>query len=361
MSDHAAAAPPDDAGRLRPQIESLSAGGAPGVFEFRVMLPDGGIRWLHSRGERVRRADGGHSVFGVTRDITDLVAARERLRMAETQYRILFEHNPMPMWVFERETLHFLAVNDAMLQHYGYAREDLVGRSILEIRPEEERAAVERMARGPAGSQGRVATHLHKDGSRLRAAIHTRDIEFEGRAARLVLAQDVTEQERNEQRFQLIARATNDAVWDWDFETGVTWRSDNVYPLFGYKPGEFGPSLSAWEDLLHPEDRDRVMANLPHLNDTGADEWESDYRLRRRDGTYAQVHDRAFLLRNAQGLVTRAVGGMIDVTEKHQQETDLRLLRRAVDATENGVSISDARAPDMPLVYGMSNTTCEAQ
>jgi len=107
-----------------------------------------------------------------------------------------------------------------MLANYGYTREELLAASMLDIRPSGDAEAVRATARLNAEErpQGHVWTHLRKDGSRLRSAIHTRDIIFEGKAARLVLAEDVTERERSEERFQLIARATSDAVWDWDFD-----------------------------------------------------------------------------------------------------------------------------------------------
>ena len=165
---------------------------------------------------------------------------------------------------------------------------------------------------------------------------------------------DVTERERNEERFQLIARATSDAVWDWDFEADTTWRSDNIYALFGYAPGEFGPNLQAWEQLLHPDDRARVVDSVRLAAASGASEWECEYRLRRKDGAYAEVRDRAFILRDIDGRAVRALGGMLDVTQRNRDEVNLRLLRRAVEATDNGIVIADARQPDFPIVYANS-------
>ena len=310
---------PDDVPRVRALSDLMAAGGGSQDIEFRVVDADGGIRHVLAHAavlfdDRTRR------LRGVVQDVTELVAARERAQESQAQYQYLFEHNPLPMWVFDRETLAFLAVNDAMLQHYGYARPELLGHSILEIRPPEDKVRAEGSARTPgeARPQGETWTHLRRDGSRLRAAVHVRDIEFGERPARLVLAEDVTERERNEQRFQLVARATTDAVWDWDMERGVTWRSENVFQLFGYAPGEFGSNLQAWGELLHPDDRDPVLARLQQAIDSGASEWQDDYRLRRRDGSYADVHDRGFILRDVDGRAVRAVGGMVDVTERQR-------------------------------------------
>jgi diguanylate cyclase (GGDEF)-like protein/PAS domain S-box-containing protein len=296
----------------------MAASGIPRDIAFRVVHADGSVRHVLSHASTFDLGD--HHMRGVVQDVTELFAAREGERETRAQYRYLFEHNPLPMWVFDRETLAFLAVNDAMLGHYGYAREELIGRSILEIRPAEERTRAEASALVPGEErpQGETWTHLRRDGSRLRAGVHVRDIEFEGRPARLVLAEDVTERERTEQRFQLVARATTDAVWDWDMERGVTWRSENVFQLFGYAPGEFGSTLAAWGELLHPDDREPVLARLQQAIDSGASEWQDDYRLRRKDGSYADVHDRGFILRDVDGQAVRAVGGMVDVSERQR-------------------------------------------
>jgi diguanylate cyclase (GGDEF)-like protein/PAS domain S-box-containing protein len=85
--------------------------------------------------------------------------------------------------------------------------------------------------------------------------------------------------------------------------------------------------------------------------DPQADTWEEEYRFRRGDGSYADVVDRGIFARDPAGRATRMVGGMLDVSERRRREADLRLLSRAVEAASNGITIADARAPDLPLVY----------
>lgn len=345
---------PQDRERRQNDIAALLAGGEPIETQYRILRADGAVRTIYARGEWSDRTPGRRVLRGIQQDITELAEARERLRQAHDEYRFLFEHNPLPMWVFDCETLAFLAVNDTMLETYGYSREELLASTLLDIRPPEEAMAAEAVARLKTHErpQGRVWTNLRKDGSRLRAAIHSRDIEFNGRPAQLVLAQDVTERERSEQRFQLVAHATSDAIYDLDTETGHLWWSDSFYHLFGFTREDVQPTLQAWEDLLHPDDLARVNASLDvAIQDAAVSEWEVEYRFRRSDGSYADVGDRGFLLRDEHGRAVRMVGGMLDLTQKHRYESDLRLLRRAVESTENGVVISDARLPELPVVY----------
>ncbi|MGH8077659.1 MAG: PAS domain S-box protein, partial [Lysobacter sp.] len=344
----------DDRKRIQALARALIDSGTPCDAEFRVVRPDGDVRVISCRSTRETAPDGRVIIRSVQQDITELAQARDRMRAAEAQYRFLFDNNPLPMWVFDRETLAFLAVNDAMLRTYGYSREELLAGTMLDIRPPEDAAAIRAAARLDTHErpQGRVWTHLRKDGSRLRAAIHTQDIEFNGRRARLVLALDVTERERSEERFQLVARATSDAVYDFDVKNGQLWWSDSFYSQLGYSRDDVAPTLDAWAELLHPEDHVRVNASLEAaLADPAVSEWEQEYRLRRSDGTYADMVERGFLLRDEQGVTIRMVGGLLDLTQRHRYESDLRLLRRAVESTENGVVISDARLPDLPVVY----------
>ncbi len=344
---------PDDRERMRGYLSRALGGGELSETEYRILRPDGEVRAVYARAEWIDRTPGQRMLRGIQQDITELADARQRLREAEADYRYMFDHNPLPMWVYDRETLRLLAVNDAMLANYGYTRDELLAGSILDIRPPEDVEEVIAVARMDAEQrpQGLVWTHLRKDGSRMRAAIHSRDIRFEERTARLVLALDVTERERSEQRFQLVARATSDAIWDWDPQTDATWRSDNAYVLFGYSRDELGSTMDVVDTLLHPDDRARIRASLGRAIASERTEWEETYRLRRKDGSYADVLDRGFLLRDAHGRAIRMVGGMLDVTQKQRDEADLHLLRRAVESADNGILIADARLPDVPAVY----------
>ncbi|MCJ0826841.1 EAL domain-containing protein [Luteimonas sp. 50] len=344
---------PDDVPRLRALADQVTAGARQAAAEFRVLLPGGAQRHVQARGELQVDASGDPWLRGVQQDITALTETRERLRAAEAQYRFLFKHNPLPMWVFDRESLRFLAVNDAMVRHYGYDRETLLSMTLLDIRPREDRAAVRHSVDAPIDErlQGEVWTHLRSDGKPLRMAIHSHDIEFEHRPARLVAADDVTERERSEQRFRLVARATSDAVWDWDVVTGDLWWSDSFFSVFGYGRGDMAPTIQAWESMIHPDDLGRVIASLELALQSHQEEWQEGYRFRRKDGSYAEVQDRGFILRDARGSALRAAGGMLDMTQALRDNEDLRLLRRAVDSAANGIVIADARRFDFPVVY----------
>jgi len=130
--------------------------------------------------------------------------AEEALRRSEETYRLLFERHPAPMWVYEPESLRFLAVNEAAIATYGYTREEFLSMTIEQIRPAEDSVALRTMISDP--SRGRVEAgvwrHVRKDGSIIAAAVSSNALEFDGRRARLVLARDVTEQQRLEEQLR---------------------------------------------------------------------------------------------------------------------------------------------------------------
>ncbi len=125
--------------------------------------------------------------------------AEKALRESESQYRLLFESNPLPLWVFDCETLAFLAVNEAAVRHYGYTRQEFLAMTLKEIGPPEGVAALlEGASRDVEGlSETVVWQHRKKDGTIIDVEITRHSIQFGGRRAELVLAHDVTNERRS--------------------------------------------------------------------------------------------------------------------------------------------------------------------
>ena len=178
--------------------------------EYRIVLRDGLIKWISLRGAAVRDQDSRLKITGTIVDATPRIEAQKRIADAERQFRLIFNENPLPFWVFDAATLKFLEVNSAAVAQYGYSREEFLGMTILDIRPEQ--AQDELLADVSAGREGfhlpRIWTHRRKDGSLFEVNIHTANLEFGGKPARLILAEDISANIEYEQ--QLAFRASRD-------------------------------------------------------------------------------------------------------------------------------------------------------
>ena len=134
----------------------------------------------------------------------DVAARTASLQESEARYRMMFESNPQPMWVFDRETFYFLAVNDAAIEHYGYSRQEFLAMKVTDMRPAEERGRFLRFVDDRSVGVRSVGLwkHVRRDGSVIDVEISSHDMIFDGRPALHSLAVDVTERLRMEQEIR---------------------------------------------------------------------------------------------------------------------------------------------------------------
>lgn len=132
-----------------------------------------------------------------------------------------------------------------------------------------------------------------------------------------------TELRASEERFQLLSRATNDAIWDWNIVTNDLWWSDGFEAQFGYRRDDVHPEIDSWLNRIHPEDRERILSDVRRAIDDGKADWSGAYRYRRKDGSYAEVLDRGHVIRDDSGKPIRMIGGMTDQTERRSLEAQL--------------------------------------
>ena len=143
-------------------------------------------------------------------------------------------------------------------------------------------------------------------------------------------AHDITKQKHVEatlreaqQRYEVVSRATNDAVWDWDVGTSSCTWNHGLQAIFGY--AEAGSDLAWWMDRLHPEDAPRITRSIDAVLEGEGSLWSDEYRFRSADGTYADVLDRGYVMRDASGRGHRMIGSMMDLTKQKKVEARLTL------------------------------------
>ena len=164
------------------------------------------------------------------------------------------------------------------------------------------------------------------------------------------VALDLTERKKaeeqlriSEDRFVLLGRATNDMAWDWDLETDNMWRNENLRNLFGYAAEDMEPAGTWWEQRIHPDDRHRVTTELHAAIARGDRFWSAQYRWRRKDGTYATVLDRGYVMPDEHGKPVRMVGSTMDISKRRREETIRDAIYRISEAA--------VTAKDLPAFY----------
>jgi diguanylate cyclase (GGDEF)-like protein/PAS domain S-box-containing protein len=268
----------------------------------------------------------------------DRARAYQAVEEGEARYRLLFERNPMPLWVYDVETLRFLAVNEAMLDHYGYSREQLLGMTAMDIRPEDERETFDAYRRSrPRGLiKAGLWRHRRRDGGIIDVEVTSHSLMWEGRAARLVLAHDVTERLRaesavreREQRLRNVLTDAIDALLVVDLDGSVVFANPAAGLLFDAAPESLIGAPFALPTVLDSEFSEAEVTSTggqAHAIESRVSETVWDDQLAR-------------------------LVALRDVTERRRSEERLRVLERAIESTTNGVLICDARRPDLPMVY----------
>ncbi|HET7896066.1 MAG TPA: PAS domain S-box protein, partial [Flavisolibacter sp.] len=128
----------------------------------------------------------------------------------------------------------------------------------------------------------------------------------------------------SKERFDLVAKATQDAIWDWNLVTNELWWNVGYKELFGYKEEDIETHIDSWNRCIHPDDKERVLFSINQVIGRGGTNWAAEYRFRRKDGSYAIVLDRAYAMQDENGRTIRMLGSMQDITQRKQAEEGLR-------------------------------------
>lgn len=240
---------------------------------------------------------------------------------------LLFERHPDPMWIYDLETLRILQVNDAAQQRYGYTHDEFLQLTIKDIRPADDIPALEHnLAHVSQGiDDAGLWRHQTKSGDILHVAITSETLTIEGRRAELVCARDVTEHIRlqsladtNQERFRLIAKATNDVIWDWNLVTNEVWWNESIDTVCGYARDSLEPDATSWTRRIHPDDLHRIETSIHAVLDGKASNWLEEYRFMHANGKPLHVIDRGFVIRDESGKAVRMLGSMVNVTEQRE-------------------------------------------
>ncbi|WP_297337611.1 PAS domain-containing protein [Algoriphagus sp.] len=151
------------------------------------------------------------------------------------------------------------------------------------------------------------------------------------------------ELEASNERFELVAKATNDAIWDYDILNDQLFWGKGFQTLFGYDPDLFEPRFEKLIGLIHQEDRPRIIEKIEEMmKSSESNHWIEEYRFLKADGSYSFVADRASFIRNTKGIPIRAIGAMSDITERKSYEESLKRLNENLEKQAKELAISNS-------------------
>jgi PAS domain S-box-containing protein len=126
---------------------------------------------------------------------------------------------------------------------------------------------------------------------------------------------------QSNERFEKVAEATNDAIWDWNILENTLYWGAGLKNLFGYEFEKTTPTLETWTNHIHPEDREWVLQSIyGALEKPNQSDWIAEYRYQKNDGTFSDVVDKGIVIRDEKGNPIRMVGAMNDITERKNFE-----------------------------------------
>ncbi|HEY0583478.1 MAG TPA: PAS domain S-box protein, partial [Chloroflexota bacterium] len=321
--------------------------------EYRLIRGDGETRWLRITTLTVSRRCGVPSrVVGTMLDLTD----RRRL---DAHLQLLLASTGEGIYGVDLEG-RCTFINAAGAAALGYEPDQLLGRQLhLLIHHSRADGANYPVDECPiltalgSGSGCRVDTDVlwRRDGTPLAIDYAANPMLRDGIVSGAVVTfRDIGERKEaearlrsSEERLRLVTWATHDAIWDWNIQTGKDTWSVGLDSVLGYTVDGLGTNHEWWARRIHPDDRERVLASIRAAIAGTASTWSDEYRFLLADGTYADILDRGYVVRDAGERALRMIGAMQDVTEqkaarKHQEALTRTEKMRALGQMASGVA-----------------------
>lgn len=270
-------------------------------------------------------------MVGVVHDITQRKKQEEQLVEAEAKFRTLVEQSLIGVYIIKDGK--FVYINPRLAQTFGYTQEELTNTNAVNIIVPADKARVAENIRARAEGEKQTlhyeATGLSKQGKEVHVEIFCGGNLYPGGSTIMGTLLDVTERKDAEkemiaanERFNLIAQATNDAVWDWDIVNDTNWGNEIFYKYYGTKPGD--PSnYETFLSRVHPDDRQRIVEKAQKAVQRNQEIVVDEFRFRIADGTYRYFFDRAYIIYDLEKRPIRMLGSMMDITEKHRLEEEI--------------------------------------
>ena len=341
---------------IRQRAARLLAGESPGMIEHKIVRLDGTIIEVELSAALLEETS--HAIQVIVRDLTDRRRAEQALRESEERLRLAFAGAQEGVYDWNVETGEVF-YSPRWCEMLGYTTDEIephVSAWERLLHPEDRAGAlglIEGVMRGERDYRMEFRLR-HKSGEYVDILSRGYAVRRSpgGAVVRIVGTHfDLTERKRaemalreSEERLTLAFAGAQEGVWDWNLETGAVFYSTQWKQMLGYTDEEIEPHVSAWERLLHPEERARAReANEAVAR--GGQFYQGEFRLRHKDGHYIHVLSRGFPVRRVSGgPVVRIVGTHFDLTERKRTEEILRRAHEELEARVRERTVELARA-----------------
>lgn len=319
-------------------------------YELELRKKNGEHIWVEVNEAPIARNGKTTAIVGSLTNITERKKMEDRLKQSEEYYRTFTDI--LPQTVFEiNPDGRITFTNKTGLETFGYSPAEFEkGLNVVQmIKPDDRKRAVSNINRILQGEKAENNEYIavRKNGTEFPVLIFTSPTYKNGQPVGLRgIVLDITERKHAEnlinesnERFRLIANATNDGIWEWNILTNESWWNDNLYKQFGL-PLETEPNYENWLKPIHPDDRDRIAKSFKEILESNSNHWTEEFRCILHDGTIGYILDRGYIQRDSNGKAIRMLGSTMDLTELKKAEEVLRtsqlLLSNALEIANMG-------------------------
>jgi len=311
-------------GRKVEELRAAFAAREPFENEVRIRSANGDYRWFVLRMTPLRNEQGTIvKWYGTASDVEERRRAMEALRDSEERWQAVFEHNPTMYFIVD-EAGTILSVNPFGAEQLGYSVNELVGRSVLNVFHETDRAAIQRNAASCLEQLGQSmsweARKVRKDGTVLWVRETGKAMLMKERPVILIVCEDITERKRLENRLAEAQRISHTGSFAYDVAgRRLIYSSEEHHRLFGFDPAAGMPAPKDWALRIHPDDRARAVQTMEQRLRERTD-YEVDFRIVLPDGSLKYIHSISHAVLSPSRDLVEIVGTSTDVTDRRRAE-----------------------------------------
>ncbi|MCC5658884.1 PAS domain S-box protein [Nostoc sp. XA010] len=344
---------PDDRDQATQSIEQLLSGSQSISVEYRILRPDGSVRWIWNQGFAVYDEQGKLNYYaGIVEDITERKLAEDSLRQTEEKFRTIAENIHAVIWIASADSFRTLYVSPAYEKIWGRSCQYLLEHPeswIDTIHPDDRErttsAAKQQLNGESASIEYRI---LRPDGSM--RWIWDRSFTVYDDQGKVQyyggIGEDITERklaeeslQESEARLSLALEAGQMGIWDRDLIANTSVWSANMGPLYGLPSATLCPTIEDYLNLIHPEDRETVAAGIPRMIEEGRA--TTDYRVVWPDGSLHWLNCKGQVYYNEVGQPIRIIGTNKDVTERKLAEQKIFEQAALLDIATDAILVRD--------------------